>query len=185
MFCLNIANVTAQEFTKKELKQIEKDAKTMAKSYAADGWKTMPGSPSLQMQFERAVKAKIERDKFGEAKYIVQTGTAIGETYNAAKFQAIQSAKAIIATDLEQVFEGEISGHLGDDGVNEASVEAAKMTTKSAVEKKLGQVMVLSEVYKQHGPKNFEVSVQVAYDMDKAKSIAKESARAALMEMTK
>ena len=185
MFCVNVASVNAQEFTKKELKKIEKDSKEEAKNSEDRGWQTMPGSPSMQMQFERAIKAKMERDEYGQGKYIVMPGTSTGETYNAAKVLAIQAAKSIIATNLEQVFEGEIVAHLGDDGVADASVETAKMRTRSAVEKKIGQVIVLSEVYKKHGPKSYEVSVQVAYDMQKAMDIAKESAREALMDMTK
>lgn len=180
-----ITSVSAQQLSKSELKRIEKDAKKAAKDYEKEGWKVLPGSLSIQMQQEKAMKASMEKDNTGEQKYIIERGHSSGETYNAAKLGAIQAAKLAIATSLEQQYAGTLSNDLSNDAVHDVSVEEVKSSVTSIIDKKLGKVITLTEMYQQMGPKNFTVSVQVAYDNQQAVAIAKEALRQALEEKTR
>lgn len=178
-------SISAQQLPKSTLKQIEKDSKKAAKDFEKQGWKVLPGSLSIQMQEMEAMKATMERDNLGDKKYIVERGQSSGETYNAAKLGAIQAAKLQIATSLEQEFAGNLTQLLANNGAAGVSVESVESNIKSIIDKKLGKVITLTEMYQQKGPKEYIVSVTVAYDNQQAIEIAKESIRQALEEETR
>ena len=181
---LAIFGVSAQDLSKSELKKIEKEAKKQAQAYIKEGWKTLPGKPSIQMQQEKAVKMSYEKNASGEDKYIMQPGQASGQTYNAARLGAIQGAKMELANSLGQTYFGNMTNDLSNDGVLDISVEEVKSEVKSIIDQKLGKIITVSEMYQQSGPKKFVVAVMVAYNSEEAEMIAKEAAREVLKRET-
>lgn len=164
----------AQEFSKKELKQIEKDAKNEAKEMIAKGWEVLPGGLPLQRQFEE--KFKMDRMKVdGEKKYIIESATAVGTSYNAAKLQAMETAKITIANSLESEIAAITETEMANSELSTESGESVSKTVasaKSMVQNSLGRLNTVVEAHKKMPNKNVQVTLYVAYDYQKAIGLA-------------
>lgn len=168
--------VEADTLSKKDLKQIEKDAKKNAKEYESQGWKTLPGALPLQRQLEEAYKMSYAREDDGESKYILEDGVAVAQSYNAAKLQAVDAAKLRIAATMET----EIAGYIGSSLSNQeltteeaASISKMASESKSMIAKSLGRVSTVVELCQNVSNKQVRVMVRLAYSNEQARAVAK------------
>ncbi len=170
----------------KDLKEIEKDAKNMAKQKEKEGWKVFSGALPIVRQLEESYKLqRMKQD--GEQMYIVRTGTAVGQNFSVAKLQAIENAKIEIASSLESDYVGEMINELGN---NEYSIEDAasvsefSSATSNNIAKQLGRVTTVTEFYKELPNKQVRVEVTVSYSAAKALDIVKRAAQKDLKQRT-
>lgn len=171
----------------KERKELAKSAKSLlnekaskesrqeAKQYVKEGWKTTPGSLSIEKQLDRA--KILKGDPFGTPEYIMATGKSVGTTYDAARMQAITVAKQEIVRQTESDIAGLVEDKLSNGQLSSedaASITEITTTSKEKFGNKLGRVIPVMELYREVGNKNTEVLIELAYSVETARSIAKE-----------
>lgn len=171
-----VINCEAAELSKQDLKKIEKDAKKKAKEYEKENWMTLPGALPIVRQLEESYKMAYSRDHNGENEFILRDAFAVGQSYDAAKMQAIQVAKTHIADALESEVAGIIENSVNNQilGADEAaSIEKTLTSSKSKLAQQLGRVVTVVELYRRLPNKNYEVMVRLAYSERQAREIAK------------
>ena len=185
-FFLFTGSICNAELTKKEQKQIEKDAKNAAKDYKADGWLVSPGALTIERQLERAYTMENEIGFDGEQMYIMGNGQSIGKTYDAAKKQALQMAKedviSKIQSEIAVIVDSSVGNNeLGDDDAESVTRVLSEGTSLSKAN--LGKVITVTELYRGvKGTKNKEVLVRVAYNYNNVLNAAKSAIKKDLEE---
>lgn len=172
--------------SKKELKQVEKDAQKKAKEMEKDHWKVFSGALPIVRQYEEAYKLQRMKEN-GEKMYIVRTGAAVGQNFSVAKAQAIENAKLEIAKSLESKYTGESELGMGNQEISiedASSISTYSQSAINTVAKQLGRVNVVVETYKELPNKSVRVEVTVSYSAAQANLIAKKAAQKNLQEKT-
>ena len=165
--------------TKKEKKAAEKEAKKLEKA----GWTVPMGAMAMDLQIMRATCFAKEVTADGQAKYAIGHSTTSGESYNAARLQALEMARVDAAQQLETELAGEMTTSLG----NEESAEVASLVSsaggfRSLVSQNLRQLITVTEVQRELKNGNKEVQVSVAVDREQVKKAAKAAIREKLRE---
>lgn len=179
MCLMACGTATAQEYSK----QARKEARKQAKANIKEGYLVKPGCSSLEAQYLRLNSMRQEKDEEGYPLYIMAMSATPGQNYDAARFQAIELAKAEIVRQMEtsitSLVENELSNLQTGPG---AAVSVAK--TSGAVvaraSKKIGRVIVAFEAYRILPNGNTEVLIHVAYSSKKAQEIVDASIREVL-----
>ncbi|MDD6777530.1 MAG: hypothetical protein PUD91_00650 [Bacteroidales bacterium] len=164
--------------TKKEKKAAEKEAKKLEKA----GWSVPMGAMAMELQIMRATCFAKEVTPQGEAKYAIGHSTTAGESYNAARLQALEMARVDAAQQLETELAGEMTTSFGnEEGAEIASLVSSAGGFRSLVSQKLSQSITVTEIQReQSGLK--EVQVSVAVDREQVKKAAKNAIREKLRE---
>ena len=187
------AEVRDNESTKVEESQevmgssFEKDAKKEAKRLAKEGWEPSAGALTLEKQLLKSYNMKAETDDMGYPKYIIAEAQSIGQTYDAAKMQALELAKqnlaGMIQTEITSLVESSVANNqLGGDEA--ASVVKTINASKNLISQSLGRVITVMEYYRTLSNKNKEVAVSIAYNTDMAKAAAKRAVQNELQDET-
>ncbi|MGM9746985.1 MAG: hypothetical protein ACI30H_08510 [Paludibacteraceae bacterium] len=188
MPCAGVAQEKTQKEMKKERKEVakmsrddlndkvSKTTKKEAKRLQKAGWVVSPGALPLEKQLERSYLMQYEYDENNMPKYIMSEAMSIGETYDAAKFQALELAKqnlaGQIATDVTMLVENEVSNNqLAREEA--ASIVESVSASKNRIAQRLGRLLPVVEAYRGKQNKNQEVLVRFALDVQYAKDIAK------------
>lgn len=174
MCCLCITVVSAQ--SKKELKAIQKEADRMAK----EGWVVPAGKPLLFKQLLRG-QEYAEKEEAGEV--CLGVGKSTGQTYDAARFQALENAKLEIARNLGSEITGLVENQLGNTQLTDEEAASLTSIAGGAVNKiaqKLGRVITVIDIFKVLPNKNVQVELTVAYDAKQAEAIANQTISAEL-----
>lgn len=174
---LTFGMTNAAELTKKDLKQIEKDAKTQCKKYEKEGWLTLPGSLPMQRQLEEIYKMRYAKEN-GEPIYIIKEGNSVGEVYDAAKLNAVQMAKLLIVDAIESEFAGMMVNEVNNEQMSNeeaASVEKMMSASKTKIAQQLGRTNAVVELYQKLPNNNFRVMVFIAYSGEQARKVAKKA----------
>ena len=167
--------------TKSELDaRASKSARKEAKKYARDGWQVAPGQLPLEKQLDRTYRMQYEFDENMFPKYIMSEAMSVGESYDAAKLQAMELAKLNLAGQMQSqvvaLIDNEVSNRqLPQEGA--ASVTKTVMASKNMIAQKLGRVITVIECYRVKSGKNKEVRVQIACTADMAMQSAKTAIR--------
>lgn len=82
-------------------KKVSKAAKKAAKTMKKEGWLVTPGALPVDKQLNRSFTMQMEYDETLFPKYIMAEAMSIGETYDAAKMQAIELAKLNLAEQIQ------------------------------------------------------------------------------------
>lgn len=156
----------------------KKEAKKESRSFEKDGWVISPGSLPLELQFQEAYKMLTEKDESGYPKYILGEAMSVGETYDAAKAQALELAKLNLAgaiqTEVVTLVENSLSNNqLSSDEA--ASITKTVMANKQFISQSIGRVIAVVECYRDLKNKNKEVYVRIAYNAEMAKNAAKKA----------
>ncbi|MGN0186459.1 MAG: hypothetical protein ACI392_01765 [Paludibacteraceae bacterium] len=167
-----VAKMSRDELSGKVSKTTQKEAKRLKK----EGWVVSPGALPLEKQLERSYLMQYEYDENNMPKYIMSEAMSIGETYDAAKFQALELAKqnlaGQIATDVTMLVENEVSNNqLAREEA--ASIVESVSASKNRIAQRLGRLLPVVEAYRSKQNKNQEVLVRFALDVQYAKDIAK------------
>ena len=182
IFAIVACNVCAAEtLSKKEIKQIEKDAKTQAKQYEKEGWKVSPGAMPIQRQLEKAFTMQYEKAEDGEDLYIMGNGQSVGKSFDAAKKQALEMAKQEIISKLQSEMATLVESSVANDQLDSEDAESITrvISEGSSFSKvSLGRVVTATELYRNiKGTKSNEVLVRVGYNYNAAMNAAKKAIR--------
>ncbi len=171
-----------QEQVKQKRKKLDqkssKKARQEAKKLEKEGWKVTPGKLPIDKQLDNSYLKEEEIDDYGYPKYMTASFPVIGETYAAAKFQAIEMAKLELAGKMET----EISALTDSDVANGAlsadeakSIQKTVTAAKSRIAKSFGRVITVVEIYRDKPNGNKEVSVTIAINYETALDAAKKA----------
>lgn len=167
------------EQAQKELNQkASKAARKEAKALVKDGWTTAPGAIPLEKQLDRSYIMQMEVNSDLTPAYIMGEGMSIGESYDAAKVQALALAKQQIASSMESEIAAMVNSELANrqlSGDDAATISEVVQKSKSIFSQHLGRVLTVVECYRTLSNKNKEVLVRIAYSSEEAAKNAKES----------
>ena len=162
------ANGSFAQLTKKQMKQVGKEAKVLVK----EGWRPFPGTLSIELQVEKNYIMSMASDGGMVPKFLMGDGRGINKDYATAKTQAVVFAKQELAgqiqTEVNSIFEQQIS---------EKQINAEEAETKSKiridimsqVRQKLGQTISVMEIYRTIANGDVEVLVRLAYKREELK----------------
>lgn len=165
------------KMTRSELDaRASKSARKEARKYEKEGWQVAPGQLPLEKQLDRTYRMQFEFDENMYPKYMMSEAMSIGETYDAAKIQAMELAKLNLAGQMQSqviaLIDNEVSnGQLPQEEA--ASVTRTVVASKNMIAQKLGRVITVIECYRVKAGKNKEVRVQIACSSDMAMQSAK------------
>lgn len=157
-----------------------KDARKEAKRLKKEGWTIAPGALPVEKQLDKSYMMQYEFDTDGFPKYIMGEAMSIGETYDAAKMQALELAKLSLAGQIQTEIAALVENSV--DNKQLASEEAASVVktieaAKGLIAQKIGRTITVVEVYRTKSNKNKEVLVRLAYNSAMAKAAAKAALR--------
>ena len=162
-----------------------KDARKEAKRLQKEGWQVSPGMLPLEKQLDRVYQMLYQYDADLSPTYIIGDAQSIGETYDAAKFQAIELAKISLASQIESEMVGIIDTDVSNAQLSAeeaASVTKSVGAMKSVMAQKLGRVIPVVECYRTLPNKNKEVRVMIVYSTKQALEQAKKTVREQLAD---
>lgn len=177
--CRDTEIYTMKELNEKASKAAKKEAKKLAK----EGWVVAPGHLPLEKQLDRTYQLQYEINENGEPKYIIGDAMSIGESYDAAKFQATELVKLDIASKIQADMTELIENTRANKQLNDeqaASIIESLGASKSLVSQKIGRINPIVECYRTKQNRNKEVRLMVAYDYQKALDAAKAAIRESL-----
>ena len=160
---------TAQKSIKKEVRQLKKD-----------GWKVAPGNIALDMQLKESYNKALELDEKGYEKFVAGEAMSVGETYDAALFQATNLAKLDLAGKIQTEVTELIDNKLANKQLSQkqaTSLAESVAASKNLVSQKLGRVIVPVKMYRDLENGNVEVRTVMYYSHDMAMDIMKQTMR--------
>lgn len=171
-----ITKMAKRELSEKVDKSVKKEAKRLAK----EGWEVKPGALPLDKQLEKCYVMQYEYDENMFPKYIMADASSIGQTYDAAKRQAISLATdniaAQIQTEVTALVENTVANkQLAPDVA--ASIVETVSASKNMISQSIGRTIVAMECYRTTKNKNSEVLVRLAYNGEMAKQAAVKAVR--------
>jgi len=184
-------NPVCAQYTSKEVRKTLKmkpprEIKKQAKDYEKQGYYEAIGAMSIERQLSNAWMREVETDEQGYPKYIVATGSSVGETQIAAKLQATEAAKLELAGTIATNVAALIENNIANSQLNTeeaASVTKTIAASKNIIAQELGMVIPLVELYKDIN-KNREANVRIAYNSEVAMEMAKRIIRKSLEDET-
>lgn len=159
----------AEKSIKKETKQLKKD-----------GWKVAPGNIALELQLKESYTKTLERDAQGFEKYVSGEAMSVGETYDAALFQASNFAKLDLAGKIQTEVTELIDNKLANKQLSQkqaSSIAESVAASKNLVSQKLGRVLTPVKMYRDLPNGNVEVRTVVYYSHEMAMDIMKQTMR--------
>ena len=182
VFALSVvmmASCASQKMTKDQ-KAAEKSIKKEVRQLKKDGWKVAPGNIAMDLQLKEAYSKALERDEKGYEKYVTGEAMTVGETYDAALFQATNLAKLDLAAKIETEITELIDTKLGNKQLSQkqaASLAESVAASKNLVSQKLGRVIIPVKMYRDLENGNVEVRTVMYYSHDMAMDIMKQTMR--------
>lgn len=167
--------------TKSELDaRASKSARKEAKKYERDGWQVAPGQLPLERQLDRTYRMQYELDDNFLPKYILSEAMSIGETYDAAKLQAMELAKLNLAGQMQSQIVALVENEVRNSQLPQEDAVSATQTimgSRNQIAQSIGRVITVVECYRVKSGKNKEVRVQIACPSDMAMQSAKSAIR--------
>lgn len=182
VFALSVvmmASCASQKMTKDQ-KAAEKSIKKEVRQLKKDGWKVAPGNIAMDLQLKEAYSKALERDEKGYEKYVTGEAMTVGETYDAALFQATNLAKLDLAAKIETEITELIDTKLGNKQLSQkqaASLAESVAASKNLISQKLGRVLIPVKMYRDLENGNVEVRTIVYYSHDMAMDVLKQTMR--------
>ena len=180
------AQMSNREMRKTLKMRAPREVRKQAKSYEKDGYYVAIGALSIERQLVNSWLKEIETEENGFPKYIIATGSSVGETQIASKLQATEAAKLELAGTLATNVAALIENNIANSQLNTedaASVTKTVAASKNIIAQELGRIITLVEMYKNIG-KNIESNVRIAYNNEMAMEMAKKVIRKSLEEET-
>ena len=180
------AQMSSKEVRKTLKMKPPREVKRQAKDYEKQGYFEAVGALSIERQLTNAWMREVETDEKGYPKYIVATGSSVGETQIAAKLQATEAAKLELAGTIATNVAALIENNIANSQLNTeeaASVTKTVAASKNIIAQELGMVIPLVELYKNFN-KNREANVRIAYNSEVAMEMAKRVIRKSLEDET-
>jgi hypothetical protein len=190
-----IASLTSQtvlaQMSNKEMRKTLKlnpprEVKKEAKNYEKQGYNVAVGAPTIERQLSNAWLKQVEEDESGFPKYMVATGSSVGETQIAAKLQANEAAKLELAGSIASNVAALMENNFANSQLNTeeaASVTQTIAASKTIIAQEIGRIIPLVEMYRKID-KNMEANVRIGYNVEMANEMAKKVIRKNLEEQT-
>ena len=162
-----------------------KDARKEAKKFMKEGWQTTPGTLTLEKQLDRSMMMQMDVDQSGYPLYVMGEAMSIGETYDAAKMQALELAKQNLAGQIQTEITALVENTVANKQLAEeeaASIAETVLASKNLISQSIGRVIPVVELYRDLPNKNKEVLVRIAYNHNMAMEAAKKIIRKDLEE---
>lgn len=168
-------NKDAVKALKKETKAVNdaverkapKIARKTAKEFKKAGWLITPGSLPLEKQFERSYGMRYEMDNEYYPKYMMAEAMSIGQTFDAAKMQALELSKQNLAGQIQTEVTALIENTVANEQLSKeeaASIAETVMASKNLISQSIGRVVPVVEAYRPLKNGNKEVYVSIAYN---------------------
>lgn len=157
-----------------------KAAKKEAKKYEKDGWEVAPGALPIDKQLDKAYMMQQQYDESMFPMFIIAEAMSIGEHYDAAKIQAMELAKQILAGQIQTEITALVDNNVSNrqlSGEQAASITQTVMVSKNLIAQKIGRVIPVVEMYRTKKNGNKEVIVRIGYNARMAKEAAKDAIR--------
>lgn len=178
-----ITNMSRDQLNKKASKDARKEAKRLAK----EGWKAAPGALPLEKQLDRSYIMMNEFDG-NESKYYTSEAISVGNSFAAAKMQALELAKQNLAGQIQSeataILQNEVSNQQLEEG-EAVSVTETLSKGKTFTSQTLGRVMPVVEVYRDLSNGNKEVLVRVFYEASNVRRMANQAIREEMKKRNK
>lgn len=174
-----MASCASQNLTKDQ-KAAQKSIKKEVRQLKKDGWKVAPGNIAMDLQLSEAYSKALEKDEKGYEKFVSGEAMTVGETYDAALFQATNLAKLDLAAKIETEITELIDTKLGNKQLSQkqaASLAESVAASKNLVSQKLGRVIIPVKMYRDLDNGNVEVRTIVYYSHDMAMDVLKQTMR--------
>ena len=113
-------------------------------------------------------------------KYVMGEAMSIGENYDAAKIQALELAKQNLVVKIESEISAMVQTTVANQQISAddaASITKTIVESKNNIVKRIGRVLTAVEAYRTLPNGNKEVLVRVAYSMETALQVVKETIR--------
>ena len=163
-----------KKIAKMTRKQVEanswKEAKKVAKQLKKDGWKPMPGSPTLEMQQNDLLMRRYEQGE-GFPRYILGSGQAFANVAGVARKQAEARARAALATNIGSEVASlveEATTNVEYSSTDQETISKFVDTNMSKVQQSIGRTEVVFQAFREVNG-SVEVLVYVCYDGARAK----------------
>ena len=134
----------------------------------------------MDLQLSEAYSKALEKDEKGYEKFVSGEAMTVGETYDAALFQATNLAKLDLAAKIETEITELIDTKLGNKQLSQkqaASLAESVAASKNLVSQKLGRVIIPVKMYRDLDNGNVEVRTIVYYSHDMAMDVLKQTMR--------
>ncbi len=182
VFALSVVMMVgcASQNLTKDQRMAEKSIKKEVRQLKRDGWKVAPGNIAMDLQLKEAYSKALERDEKGYEKFVTGEAMTVGETYDAALFQATNLAKLDLAAKIETEITELIDTKLGNKQLSQkqaASLAESVAASKNLVSQKLGRVIIPVKMYRDLENGNVEVRTIVYYSHDMAMDVLKQTMR--------
>ena len=174
-----MGSCNAQKLTK-EQKQANKTIKKEVRQLKKNGWQVAPGNLALDLQLKEAYSKALEKDEKGYEAYVSGEAMTVGESYDAALFQATNLAKLDLAAKIETEITELIDTRLANKQLSQkqaASLVESVAASKNLISQKLGRVIIPVKMYRDLDNGNVEVRTMVFYSHDMAVDIMKQTMR--------
>ncbi len=174
-----MASCASQNLTKDQ-KMAQKSVKKEVRQLKKDGWKVAPGNIALDLQLKESYNKALELDEKGYEKFVAGEAMSVGETYDAALFQATNLAKLDLAGKIQTEVTELIDNKLANKQLSQkqaTSLAESVAASKNLVSQKLGRVIVPVKMYRDLENGNVEVRTVMYYSHDMAMDIMKQTMR--------
>ena len=156
-------------------KRVAKSTKKEAKRLAKEGWRVMPGSLPMERQLDRAYDLEYQINEDLTPAFFIAAGQSTGQNVDAAKLQANEVARLLIATKMKTEMAGLIENSLGNQQTSpeeDASLSQMIANSQTLIQAKMGRTQTVFEAYRKLSNGNVEVLVRLAYSYKEAKKAA-------------
>jgi len=165
--------------TSNVIQKASKAARKEAKAYKKEGWKVNAGTLPLENQLDIAYQIAYGVYDNGNS-YVTGEGKSIGESYDAARMQAMVIAREELAGMISSQATALIDNLRANKQL--ANEQAASITTtmskgKQLYSQKLGRLLPVIQVYRELTDKRKEVLVRLAIKECDIQEIAKSAVR--------
>ena len=182
-------SVFAEDRYDKKAKQVAKEM-TSGKKDKVTGlrepiWRVPLGAQPLEMQLAKSYRMADEMTEDGDQKWITGDAQSVGQTYDAAKKQALSLAIGQLAQKIQSTIAEEINTANGNSQLGKGeAVSVVKTVTGSTqwVTGTIKKVITIMEAYQNLPNQNFNVRVVVAYNQQKAMDAAKDALREEMLK---
>ncbi len=175
-----MASCSSQSGLTKQQKADIRNINKQVREYKKEGWKVQFGKPSMEAQLSEVYRRHAELDDKGYCKYVEGEATTVGETYDAARFMALNLSKLELAGMIETQIAQLIETKLGNKELSQkeaASLAESAAASKNLVAQKLSRVIVPVDIYRDLPNGNVEVRVMTMYSHDLALDSYKQTMR--------
>ena len=137
--------------------------------YEKEGWES-PQDPPFEHQLVLAFQMTNELDEYGKKKYVIGEAMTVGETYDAARFQAMNLARLDLAGKIETEI-AELIETMIDHPESATSLFESVVNCTNSVAQKLGRIITPVDVYRELPNGYVEVYIKAFIQHDQAINI--------------